>query len=181
MEVAGRTAVRSRGTTSVRQGAEPLAAQTPSPRLRVRRTPTVVVVVESEPLYRVGLVAALQGRGGLEVLAAEQVEDWRSGRIPVDVAVVSANPPECEDLEVVGQVAESSLHTRVLVLGTRDELTVTRALAAGAVGIFVKDSSGDTVCEAIEQIAGGESAFSPSCSGWSPGSCGRSSSARASS
>ncbi len=120
-----------------------------------------MVVVESQPLYRVGLVAALRGREGLEVLAAEQVEDWHSGRIPVDVAVVGANPPECEDLEVVQQVSESSLHTRVLVLGTRDELTVTRALAAGAVGYLVKDSSGDTVCEAIEQIAGGESAFSP--------------------
>jgi two-component system nitrate/nitrite response regulator NarL len=77
------------------------------------------------------------------------------------VAVVSANPPGCEGLEVLQLVSESGLHTRVLVLGVRDELTVVRALADGAVGYLVKDSSGDTVCEAIEQIAGGESAFSP--------------------
>ncbi len=120
-----------------------------------------MVVVEDQPLYRMGLLAAVQGREGLEVLPADQVEDWRNGRIPADVAVVSANPPECEGLEVVQLVAESSLHTRVLVLGARDELTVVRALAAGAVGYLVKDSSGDAVCEAIEQIASGESAFSP--------------------
>ncbi len=120
-----------------------------------------MVVVEDQPLYRVGLLAAVQGREGLELLPPDQFEDWRNGATPADVAVVSANPPRCEGLEVVQEVGDTGLHTRVLVLGVRDETTVIRALAAGAVGYLVKDSTGDAVCEAIEQIASGETAFSP--------------------
>ena len=120
-----------------------------------------MVVVEDQPLYRVGLLAAVQGREGLELLPPDQVDDWRNGRIPADVAVVSANPPECEGLALVQEVAETGLYTRILVLGAREEATVIRALAAGAVGYLVKDSSGEAVCEAIEQIASGETAFSP--------------------
>ena len=120
-----------------------------------------MVVVEDQPLYRVGLLAAVRGREGLELLPPERVEDWRVGVTPADVAVVSANPPGCEGLQTVQEVVESGLHTRVLVLGPRDEVTVCRALAAGAAGYLVKDSDGDAVCEAIEQIASGEWAFSP--------------------
>jgi len=121
----------------------------------------VVVVVEDQPLYRVGLAAAVQGRAGLELLPPEQVQAWRSGLTPADVAVVGANPPGCEGLQVVKEVVQDGLHTRVLVLGARDEDTVCRALAAGAAGYLTKDSDGDAVCEAIEQIASGELAFSP--------------------
>jgi two-component system nitrate/nitrite response regulator NarL len=126
---------------------------------------TRVVVADDHPVFRSGLVSAIQKTGGLDLIgqadsgrrALELIRD-----LEPEVAVIDLKMPELDGIQVMRAVAADGLSTRILFLsGYLQSTAIYRALEAGAQGYLSKDSSPDTICDAIVAVAGGQTVLSP--------------------
>ncbi|MBB2899984.1 DNA-binding NarL/FixJ family response regulator [Kineococcus radiotolerans] len=128
--------------------------------------PVRVVLVDDDPLVRVGLGLALGGAPQLEVVgeavdgahALEVVE-----RLHPDVVLMDVRMPRMDGLEATERLRRLPDPPQVLVLTTFDaDEHVLRALAVGAAGFLLKDTSPPDIVAAVERVAAGEPALSPS-------------------
>jgi DNA-binding NarL/FixJ family response regulator len=79
-----------------------------------------------------------------------------------DIAVLDLNLPDLFAFEIVRQVRESNVPTRLVVLSTRrDRKTVVEALRSGVNAFLLKSSSTEQLLEAFEQILDGGVYVSP--------------------
>jgi two-component system, NarL family, nitrate/nitrite response regulator NarL len=115
-----------------------------------------VVVADDHPLYRDGLVRAIESDPALELAGvaangteAEQlIEDLRP-----DVALLDVKMPGLAGVELCERIVRGALPTRVLMLSAYlDPNLVARALQAGAAGYLGKDASREEICEALVQL-----------------------------
>jgi len=121
---------------------------------------TRLVIVDDHPVVREGLVAALDGKNGVEVVGA-------FGSAEEAIASATRNRPDLVilDLELPGLGgldAISRFAAPVLVLtayGTDEDID--RALAAGAKGYLLKGAPLDDIERAIAAVAGGDSFLDP--------------------
>ena len=124
-----------------------------------------VLVADDHPIYREGIVRAINEREDLELLgeaadgreALEQIK-----RLEPRVAVLDIRMPDLDGTQVLSALRRDGGETEVLFLSAflEPELAY-RTVAAGARGFLSKESSRQEVCEAILAIAGGGTAFAP--------------------
>jgi len=122
-----------------------------------------VLVADDHPIYREGIVRAINDRKDLELLgeaadgreALEQIK-----RLEPRVAVLDIRMPELDGTQVLSALRRDGVKTEVLFLSAflEPELAY-RTVAAGARGFLSKESSRQEVCEAILAIAAGGTAF----------------------
>jgi two-component system nitrate/nitrite response regulator NarL len=122
--------------------------------------PIAVTVADGSPLFRIGLVAVLEGCDGIEV--AGEASDPEAAiavieRSRPDVAVVDLDLPEPGGLAVLEALREMEEPPRVLLLASGAESgPLYRALSLGAGGYLAKRSEADRVCAAVRAVAAGD-------------------------
>ncbi|WP_413164487.1 response regulator [Capilliphycus salinus ALCB114379] len=130
-----------------------------------------VVLVEDHNLSRVGLVAALKQVDDIEVVG--DAENGRKGlemlrSLHPDVGIIDIGLPDIDGIELTQQLrkmqanAEPGDRTKVLILTMHEEEnSVLAAFAAGADSYSLKDSSLDTLVQAIRSTQEGNAWIDP--------------------
>lgn len=128
--------------------------------------PVRVVIVDDDPLVRAGLGLMLGGAPQLEIVG--EAGDGAEGlelidRVRPDVVLMDIRMPRMDGLVATQRLSERAAPPKVIVLTTFDaDEYVVRALAHGATGFLLKDTSPPAIIEAIEKVAAGEPMLSPS-------------------
>ena len=128
--------------------------------------PVRVVLVDDDPLVRAGLGLLLGGAPQLQIVG--EAGDGAQGlevvdRVRPDVVLMDIRMPRMDGLVATQRLAERASPPKVIVLTTFDaDEDVVRALAHGASGFLLKDTSPAAIVEAIERVAAGEPMLSPS-------------------
>lgn len=131
---------------------------TPPPRVRV-------LIAEEHPLYREGVVRAINERPELKLvgeagdgrLALELIRE-----LTPDVAVLDVKMPGLDGLQVANAVDRDALGTRVLMLSAfLDRQIVFKAVAAGAAGYLSKDADRLEITNAILAVHRGNIVLAP--------------------
>ena len=124
-----------------------------------------VVVGDDHPVYREGVVRALNNSGRTEVVAA--VGDGHAALQAIrdhapDVALLDYKMPGLDGIAVAHAVARDHLSARVLLLSATTEGSVVyRAIQDGAAGYLSKESDRDDIVAAVVACARGESVIPP--------------------
>jgi two-component system nitrate/nitrite response regulator NarL len=122
-----------------------------------------VVVADDHPIYREGIVRAINERPDLELVgeaadggeALEQIK-----KLAPEVAVLDIRMPGLDGTQVLAAMRRDGLETQVLFLSAFMEPELTyRTVANGARGYLSKESSRQEVCDAIVTIARGGTAL----------------------
>lgn len=118
-----------------------------------------LVLADDQPLVRMGLRRIFDRRHGFEVVGecgdgAELVA--LCAQLRPDVVVVDMRMPGLDGAEAIRRLHASDDAPPVLVLTTYDdEDTVHEAVAAGAAGFALKDTSAEDLHRAVREIASG--------------------------
>lgn len=124
-----------------------------------------VLIADDHTIIRKGIKAVLEvvpdielvgeARNGLE--AVEQ-----DAHLQPDVILMDLVMPDVDGIEAIRRIKQQRSEARILVLTTfAGEDLVFPAIKAGALGYHLKDSSPDTLVEAIRQVYQGEPALHP--------------------
>jgi len=128
--------------------------------------PIRVVLVDDDPLVRAGLSLMLRGAPQLEIVgeAGDGVQALEViARTRPDVVLMDIRMPRLDGLAATQRLSEQADPPAVIVLTTFDaDEYVVRALANGATGFLLKDTSPPMIVEAIQKVAAGEPMLSPS-------------------
>ena len=124
-----------------------------------------VLMVDDHTIIRKGMIAVLElvpdikiiGEASNGVEAVKLVEKLRPDVILMDLVM-----PEMDGIEAIRRIKALLPDARILVLTTfAGEEMVFPAIKAGALGYHLKDSSPETLIEAIRQVYHGEPALHP--------------------
>ena len=122
-----------------------------------------MVVAEDHPIYREGIVRAINERPDLDLVgeaadgrqALDQIQE-----LSPQVAVLDIRMPGLDGTQVLSAMRRDGLETEVLFLSAFMEPELAyRTVASGARGYLSKESSRHEVCEAIVTIARGGTAL----------------------
>ena len=122
-----------------------------------------LLVVEDHPVFRDGLLAAVDRVPHVEVVAAgETLAEGLEllARHELDVALVDLGLPDGSGVDLVRRAAETGVHPLVLTMSSAAGQLV-EAVRAGARGYLVKGAARDDIIAAIEAVARGEAVFGP--------------------
>lgn len=120
-----------------------------------------VFLVDDEELLTESMEIILSVKGQMDVVGVakdgkEALE--RLQETTADIALVDLNMKGMGGIELIPKLKELYPEMKVLVLTTfYDDHYITEALAGGADGYLLKDSSGDTIIKAIHQLLAGQS------------------------
>lgn len=129
--------------------------------------PIRVLVVDDQPLIRVGLQTMLDYEDDMEVVGEAGDGDAAMTAIRAhrpDVVLLDIRMPGVDGLEVLRRIAADPelAAVRVVVLTTFDlDDYVADALAAGASAFLLKDSDADELIRAVRVVTGGDALLSP--------------------
>jgi two-component system nitrate/nitrite response regulator NarL len=122
-----------------------------------------VLVADDHPIYREGIVRAVNERPDLELVGEaadgrEALEGIKS--LDPDVAVLDIRMPGLDGTQVLGAIRRDGLGASVLFLSAFMEPDLAYStVAAGASGYLSKESSRQEICDAIAAVARGGTAF----------------------
>ncbi|PRY48765.1 LuxR family two component transcriptional regulator [Geodermatophilus tzadiensis] len=126
---------------------------------------TRVLLVDDEPLVRVGLSMVLEAQDDLTVVgqAADGVEAVALTReLRPDVVVMDVRMPGVDGVEATRRIVAEDLPARVLVLTTFDlDEYAFAALRAGASGFLPKNAEPGELLRAVRAVARGDAVVSP--------------------
>ena len=118
-----------------------------------------LVLADDQPVIRDGLHLLLTAGGEIDVVAsvgdgAQAVEQVIA--LSPDVALLDLRMPVMDGAEATAAIARQCPDVGVLILTTfADDDAVLPALRAGAVGYLTKDTSGEELLAAIQEVAAG--------------------------
>jgi len=124
-----------------------------------------IVVVDDDPLVRMGLRAILASEDGWEVVG--EAGDGASAVALVtkeqpDLALMDIRMPGMDGLEATRRIVSGGTETRVLVLTTFEvDEYVFEAMRSGASGFVLKRVPPAELIEAVRMVAAGESLLFP--------------------
>jgi two-component system nitrate/nitrite response regulator NarL len=122
-----------------------------------------VVVADDHPIYREGIVRAINERPDLDLIG--EAADGRQAleriqELSPQIAVLDIRMPGLDGTQVLSAMRRDGLGTEVLFLSAFMEPELAyRTVASGARGYLSKESSRHEVCEAIVTIARGGTAL----------------------
>jgi DNA-binding NarL/FixJ family response regulator len=127
--------------------------------------PVRVLVVDDHPIFRMGLVAAIEHMQGIdlvgEVDTAEAVDAAVEAQRP-DVVLLDLSLPDGSGLDVNRRLASTHPDVKVIVLTmSEDHQNLLTALHDGARGYFVKGAGPERVEHAIRTVATGAIVLEP--------------------
>ena len=125
-----------------------------------------VVVADDHPLYREGVVRALNASGSVQVVS--EAEDGATALQLIkthrpDVALVDFRMPGMDGSQIAAAIQRDELPTRVLLLSAHDESAIVyEALQHGAAGFLPKESTRTEIVDAVVACAKGRDVVAPS-------------------
>ncbi|MBB2988911.1 two-component system nitrate/nitrite response regulator NarL [Mycolicibacterium iranicum] len=125
-----------------------------------------VVVGDDHPMFRDGVVRALQSSGSIDVVA--EADDGTEALAAIRehrprVALLDYRMPGLDGAEVAAAVHREELPTRVLLISAHDESAIVyRALQDGAAGFLPKESTRSELINAVLDCAKGRDIVAPS-------------------
>ena len=128
-----------------------------------------ILVADDHYIVRIGLVALVNTEPDLEVVAeaadgAQAVEYYE--KFQPDLVLMDSRMPMKNGVEALKEIRKQNPAARVLMLTAYDgDHDITRALAAGAQGYVLKNSTGDKLIPAIRAVAGGQKWLSQEVAG----------------
>ena len=115
-----------------------------------------VVVADDHPLYREGIVRALQAHGGFTIVG--EASDGQTALRLIrehhpDVALLDIRMPQMEGIEVTESLAAHGPDVPVVLLSafTGTPLKMT-AFAAGAAAFITKTSDRQAICDTVAEV-----------------------------
>lgn len=124
-----------------------------------------VVLIDPQPLFRLGVEAALQTGPRMQVVAsvntgAEGLAALRRTRPAA--ALIELRLPDMRGPTLLQAAVADELPTRVVVLTAEsDGAAIYEALGAGAAGYLAKDTSAEDLATALRTIIDGDTVISP--------------------
>ena len=118
---------------------------------------TRVVIIDDHPIVREGLVAALEGKSGVEVVGVFSTAEEALSRRSAEVVILDLELPGMTGLDAIPLLSQSAA---VLVLSAYGE-NIEEAIRAGAKGYLLKGAPLDEIERAIAAVARGESYIDP--------------------
>jgi DNA-binding NarL/FixJ family response regulator len=124
-----------------------------------------VLLAEDHEIVREGLRALLQAERDLEVVG--EAETGRQAvalarKLRPAVVVIDIAMPLLNGLEAARQILKAVPGTRVLILSAHsDDAYVEQAIALGAAGYLIKQTSAHALSRAIREVQAGRTYFSP--------------------
>ncbi len=117
-----------------------------------------ILIVDDHPIIRTGLRRLLASEPDIEIREAatgrEAISAFREDRPAL--VILDLNLPGLGGLEVIARLKIADPAARILVLSMHDEeIHVTRALQAGAIGYISKNAPPGEIIEAIRRVADG--------------------------
>ncbi|WP_432901489.1 response regulator [Micromonospora matsumotoense] len=127
---------------------------------------TTVLIVDDQPLQRMGFKMLLDGTPGMTVVgeASTGAEAVRSvEQMRPDVVLMDVRMPGMDGIEATRRITAAGSRTQVLILTTFDlDEYVYAGLRAGASGFLLKDARPEELIAGIRAVASGESVVAPS-------------------
>jgi len=127
-----------------------------------------ILLADDHTLVRQGLRKLIEEQPTWQVVA--EAKDGRDAvrlaeECSPDVAIIDVAMPSLNGIEATRQIVRRGPSVKVLVLSMHaDDLYLTRALEAGALGYLLKDSADVDLFEAVSAVAEGRPFFSPAVS-----------------
>lgn len=123
------------------------------------------VVADDQALVRGGLTMILNGQPDLEVVteAGDGTEAVRAvAEHAPDVVLMDLRMPTLDGIAATRQIVAAGTATKVLILTTFDlDKHVFDAVRAGASGFLLKDTAPAQLCQAVRDIARGDTLLAP--------------------
>jgi two-component system response regulator DevR len=124
-----------------------------------------VFLLDDHEMIRRGISDLLDGEPDITVVGQAGTAAEALRRIPAaqpDVAILDARLPDGSGIDVCRDVRSSSPHIRCLILTSYDDNdAVFAAVMAGAAGYVLKEILGNSLVDAIRQVAAGNSLMDP--------------------
>ena len=125
-----------------------------------------VMLVDDQALLRTGLRIVIDTEADLTVIA-EAANGNEALRLldhaEPDVILMDIRMPGMDGITATAQITASHPHSKVIILTTYDiDRYVYDGLRAGASGFLLKDTTPESLTDAIRTVAGGESVLAPS-------------------
>jgi len=123
------------------------------------------MLVDDHEVVRMGIRTLLERRPGFTIVgeagtAAEAVSMAR--QCEPDVIVMDIRLPDGNGVEATREIRGERPETRVIMLTSyADDEAIYGSIMAGASGYLLKQTGGQSLAEAIERVAGGESLLDP--------------------
>ena len=127
--------------------------------------PITVLLAEDHMIVREGFRKMLEFEDDFSVVG--EAADGRQAvalalKLRPDVVLMDIAMPLLNGLEATRQVCKANPAAKVLMLSAHnDDAYVTNAIASGAVGFLLKQTSAHDVCRAIREVQKGKTFFSP--------------------
>jgi len=119
-----------------------------------------VIVVDEQPLFRMGICAALEQMGNCTVIGAltstiEILELARTGN--PDVVLIDASLRVTDPLEIARQIRHLAPRIAVMILTpTEDEERLFQSIKVGAAAYYTRDISPEALQDAVRRMSKGE-------------------------
>jgi DNA-binding NarL/FixJ family response regulator len=127
---------------------------------------TTVLIVDDQPLQRLGLRMLLEGSDGVTPVgeAAHGAEAVRlAAELRPDVVLMDIRMPGMDGLEATRRIVATGGRTRVLIVTTFDlDEYAYEGLRAGASGFLLKNARPEELVAGIQAVATGDAVVAPS-------------------
>ena len=125
-----------------------------------------ILLADDHALFRAGLRRLIEAEDDMAVVGEagtgrEAVQLFQ--QVQPDVAVLDFAMPDIDGLEATKQIMAASPGARILIITMYDnEEYAVRFLQAGASGYIIKETSADTLADALRKVASGKVYMTPS-------------------
>jgi DNA-binding NarL/FixJ family response regulator len=128
--------------------------------------PTSILLVDDQPMLRMGYRMILDAQPGLQVVGEagnglEAIE--QTAQLRPDVVLMDVRMPDLDGVQATERIVASGSPSKIIILTTFDiDEYAYGALRAGASGFLLKDAAAPDMLSAIRAVATGDAVVAPS-------------------